>query len=182
MKLPVSLEAGGQLNFPLHEIGRNLVGTVEFVPEGSFASKIDSIRYLYKGRGAEESFESALLIPSLVGSGESLTAPFTTLKQSAILEVANTLNEEVVVQFEAHGKLQGSIPSQRILLGAKASQHIILDSLLPSDEGIVVIKGEKAESIVAVLMQYARRDDGSVSFVYGILARQALGSILQRFL
>ena len=173
----VLLQPKARLDIALHDIGANQVGTVEWVPDNLLAKfKFDAARYLYDNQVYANSFESAFLLPALVGSGELLGVPYSTIGASSVLEIANTTNAAVTATVKLYGQAGGAeLLTQVIPLPAKGSYHLILDGLAVNQRGLATIQGDKANSVIAVAMQYQRRPDGSVRHLYGVSGVPAIG-------
>ena len=175
----VTLSPKARYDVALHQIGPNKVGIVEWVPDSLTARfKFDAIRYLYDNAVLANSFESAFLLSGLTGSGELLGMPYDTVGSTAVVEVANTLNHSVNATLKIYSTGGSLLDTLVVPLVAKASAHIILDSLAPGQEGLVTVQGDALNSIIAVAMQYRRRADASVEYLYGVSAVPALGSEL----
>lgn len=174
---PIALAAGARGDFSGHRFGPNLVGTIEWRPSNSSIPYLmRNVRYVYDNARGVESFDTAFQLEGMHGSGEEQLVPLDTIGRTAVLELMNTLGEAVDVDVIVSG---GSGASFRISLPAYGSYHYIADSVLGRNtSGYAIIKGSKPNSIAAVAMEYTYRADLGVAYMYGIPAKQALGSVL----
>lgn len=176
----LSLAPGARGDFSAHFMGASQVGLVEWVP-GSSRSRfqIRNVRYLYDNPAMQDSFTTAFQLAAAVGSGENLIVPLDTTKGSAILELANTISQAVSVAVSIYRKDGTLLNKYSIPLGAHASFHLITDDLLRGAEGMAIVKASKAESVIATAMHYRRNALLGIDSMYGLEARQAIGSYLQ---
>ena len=118
-------------------------------------------------------------LEGLVGSGELLAVPLDAGIGSAILELANASDAEISVTvdiYNASGALQ---QEQTHTLPAHGSVHVIADAILNGLQGTAAIRGSALESVVATAMQYGRNAALGINYLYGIAAKQALGTVLR---
>ena len=159
----VKLKAGARFDYSAHDIaGVKQVGLVEWIPAANAAPfQLRNVRYYYRADGVVvplgDDFDSAFQIEGVVGSGELLTVPLDTNGSSAVLELANTLAEEVkaeVIIYPASGS--SMLHQQTYRLTPHATYHLITDSILEGGQGIATVKGNKPASVIATAMQYGR--------------------------
>ncbi|HQH29181.1 MAG TPA: hypothetical protein PLP17_17435, partial [Oligoflexia bacterium] len=176
----VSLAAGARQDFSGHQFGPNLVGIIEWQPDNSNARfQLRNVRYLYDNPNGLNSFDTAFQLEGMVGTGELIAVPLDTDQASAIIEVANTaqVNQDIAVNiYKADGTWVKAPPVTLLPYG---SVHIITDQILNGQKGIATIKGTISEGVIAVAMQYGRTATAGLEYMYGIPARQALGSTLR---
>lgn len=176
----VSLDAQARRDYSGHQFGINLVGIVEWLPDNPNAAfQLRNVRYFYDNGGNADTFMAAFQLEGMVGSGELLAVPLDASIGSAILEVANATDAEITVTvdiYNAAGTLQ---QEQTHPLPAHGSVHIITDTILNGAQGIATIRGSALESVVATAMQYGRNTSAGINYLYGIAARQALGTTLR---
>jgi hypothetical protein len=179
----LELSAGNRIDFPGHIIGGGRIGTVEWRPvSGDQAFLFRNMRYLFDNRGEIESFNTAFQLEGTSGSGAELIVPVDTVLRSAVLELFNTTETAVVVSLRIVSP--GVAPSGEIeqtqTLPPYGSLHLILDHVLgPIQQGYVAIQADTPRSVAAVAMQYGRRPDLGVSYMFGIPAKPALGESLR---
>lgn len=176
----VWLDGGMRRDFSGHQFGPSLVGVAEWLPDdNSVPIQIRNVRYLYDNTLGRDTFSSAFQVEGLVGSGQLLTAPLDTNSSSAILEISNTTSAPISVAvnvYNAAGQVKGSF---NLPLSAHGSWHLITDNILGANQsGLATIQGAAPQSVIAVVMEYNRRRDGSIDYVYGIPAVQTLGTVL----
>lgn len=178
--LPVSLAAGERTDISGHQFGLNITGYVLWVPNDlSQRFELKNLRYIYDNPGVVESFDTAFQIDGFPGSGALLTVPLDTIGRSAILEISNVLNKAVSVMVEVYSSEGNHLSSMNYQLAPRESVHKILDDTLVNSRGIATIKGSDLGSIYTILMQYDRRTDGGINYMYGIPGSEALGSVLR---
>lgn len=176
----VSLDAGARRDYSGHQFGTNLVGMVRWGPDTSTARfQLRNVRYYYDNAGTENSFTSAFQLEGMVGSGEQLAVPLDTTSGSSIIEIGNTTSsdEDITVRiYNASGDL---VETLEYTLSAYGSVHVITDGILTTSQGIATVRGTSTGSIIAVVMQYERTASMGISFLYGILAKQPLGTTMR---
>jgi len=179
-----NVKAGARQDFSAHRFGRYRVGLVELRPaEASAKFQFRNVRYVYDNAGSKDSFDTAFQLEGAVGSGELLSAPVDTRKNSSsVLELANTTDAPanvIVKVYKQDGTLARSFEDAPVSLKAHATNHIILSNFLTNDVGIVTVKSDTAASVIATVMEYGRKSDGSITNMYGIRALEAHGSTLR---
>ena len=185
----VTLDGSARRDFSGHQFGTNLVGLIEWVPDDEAAMfQLRNVRYLYDNAYGIDSFATAFQLEGTAGTGQSIGVPLDTNGASAILEVSNTLAEEVIVYlriFDANGTAQNitengeTHPYLLFHLGGHSSKHVIADQILNGASGIAVLQGFADSAIIAVAMQYGRTATAGIRYMYGIQAKEPLGSILR---
>lgn len=166
----VAIPAGGRRDFSGHSVGSSRAGIVEFRPVDQQALfQIGNVRYVYDNPDMENSFETAFQLEGSVGKNDLLAVPLDTRNASAIIEIGNVHPEEkslvIVKIYDESGQL---LDTYNLTLNPFASHHIITDPNLAGRRGIATIEGR---NIVAAAMQYARRPDASIHYMYGVSAR-----------
>ncbi|HMO19030.1 MAG TPA: PKD domain-containing protein [Oligoflexia bacterium] len=176
----IVLPAEGRRDFSGHQFGPNLVGIVEWRPQDPQAKFVlRNSRYYYDNLFFSNSFNSAMQLEGVRGNGELLSVPLDTRGQTAILEVANTKGTSVQAQVIFYNQ-NGSVAQERqFSLPAYGSIHFIADEFFNGELGSATVKGSSEGSLMGVGMHYGRTPDLGVQFVYGIIAKQALGKMLK---
>jgi hypothetical protein len=177
----VTLSAGQRLDVSGHQFGKDRAGVAEWLPDrNDIPFELRNVRYLYDNMGSEDSFSTAFQLEAGYGSGDVMSVPLTTEGETSIIEVSNTLEQNVntVVQvFNADGTL---ISNFFFVLAGHASRHLILDSVLgPNVKGVARIHGSAPGSLIATAMQYGRKADGSIRYMYGLAAKVPFGTVLR---
>ena len=182
----VKLKAGARFDYSAHDLaGVKQVGLVEWIPAANTAAfQLRNVRYYYRADGEivalGDDFASAFQIEGVVGSGELLTVPLDTNGLSAVLELANTLAEEVKAEVTIYAASGGSMLHQQTYrLAPHATYHLITDSILQGGQGIATVKGNKPASVIATAMQYGRTATFGLQTSYGIQASEALGTAMR---
>ena len=175
----VVLSAGARQDFAGHQFGSNKVGFVEWSPQSLTAKfQLRNVRYYYDNAAGAESFDAAFQLEGRIASGQTLTMPLDTEDASAIIEVSNTLpvaTTAVVSIYASDGALKKQLP---LALAPHASQHVITNEFLVETQGIAVVRGAARESLIVTAMQYGRKDDLGIQYLYGIQGREPLGAEL----
>ena len=182
----VTLKAGARFDYSAHDIaGLKSVGLIEWIPQvNTVPFQLRNVRYYYRADGISvplgDDFDSAFQLEGLVGSGQVLTVPLDTENSSAVLELANTLNEEANAEVTIYAATGGeALHHQTYKLKPHATYHLITDSILKGRQGIATVKGNKPASVVATAMQYGRTATLGLQTSYGIQASEALGTAMR---
>jgi hypothetical protein len=139
-----------------------------------------NVRYVYDNSNGQDSFTTAFQLPGMVGSGELLSVPLTTVGESAIIEVTNTHHKKVTATVRIYDINGQEIKKLEIKIPARGTRHLIVDDILgPNTYGTATIRSCTCSSLVAVAMHYGRKIDGGIEYMYGIEAREALGTVLR---
>lgn len=178
--IDVDVPGGARQDYPGHRVIANYSGLAEWRPKDPFAKfQIRNVRYLYDNPDGDNSFTTAFQLQGMKGSGELLTVPLDTSTGSAILEIANTLSTQVTIEVEIYDRFGSLLGAPIYPLPGYGSVHVIADTLLNGEKGVAIIKGSEASSVIATAMQYARTPSGGIKSLYGVYAREALGSVLR---
>ena len=177
----IGLKAGARADYPGHQFGPEKVGLIRWTPDrDDLKFMLRNVRYLYDNASGWESFDTAFQVEGRKGSGELLAVPLDTNSMSAILEVSNATAESVAVQVEILDSNGVQKFSHTLKLAAYASSHLITDGILGAGQrGLALIKGSKKQSVVAVAMHYNRRPDHGINYMFGVPAKEALGTVLR---
>ncbi len=182
----MTLKAGARFDFSAHDLaGLKQVGLVEWRPASTTARfQLRNVRYYYRADGVTvplgDDFESAFQLEGIVGSGQVLTVPLDTANSSAVLEIANTLNEEVKAEVSIYAETGGTaLHHQTYKLKPHATYHLIVDSILNGGQGIATVQGSKPGSVIATAMQYGRTETLGLQNAYGIQASEPLGTTMR---
>ena len=173
----VVLQPSSRADFAAHRFGPGKVGMVEWRPIGANLYLMRNVRYLYDNPAGVSSFDSAFQLEAMQGSGAEQLVPIDTINRTAVIELMNTLNQPVIVDVTIAG---GSGASFSLSLPAYGSYHYIADPVLgPNAIGYAIIKGRTAGSIGAVAMEYGRRADLGTAYLFGVPAKEAVGTVLR---
>lgn len=176
----VSLPAGARADIAGHQFGSSLVGLVRWVPKDSSSQfQLRNVRYLYNNSGLTSTFDTAFQLEGTVGSGEKLVAPLVGSSGSAIVEISNVLNEKIEVELKLYSAAGVLLDSKNLALKSRSTYHYIADSYLAGQLGVVSLQGSKKSSVLATVMQYGRDESAGIKFMYGIKAKETLGSVLR---
>lgn len=173
-----TLNPGQRIDLAAHQFGRDRVGLAEWRPANDTARfQVRNIRYLYDNPDFFPSFDSALQIESVRGSGQNLLMPVDTRDGSSIVEVSNSGDNVASFRlsfYSADGTLKQSIEDS---LGARGTRHFIADGVLEHALGSARISVNSGK-LIATVMQYARTASAGIKNLYGIHGREALGLVL----
>jgi len=177
----VSLNAESRQDFSGHQFGTNLVGTIRWAPTSNSARfQLRNVRYYYDNATLAERFDGAFQLEGMKGNGETLYAPLDTTDGSAILEVANTTSSSVTVVVTFYNSSGTAVATQTFAIPAYGSQHLIADSIISHQLGSATVGGTGVTgSIIATAMHYGRTATAGINWIYGVAAKQALGSNLR---
>jgi hypothetical protein len=176
----LQVDPESRYDFALHELGSNIIGLAHWIPDNIHATlQLRNVRYVYNNFALTPNFDGAFQLEGEYGTGESVSAPIdTTANQSAVLELANVLNKDIIARVELyheHGRLSQDIS---LSLSAYESRHLLLETLLGTGQkGMVIVSADQPSSLLSTVMQYLRKADGSLEYMYGIPARPALGLV-----
>ena len=178
--ISVTLGAGARRDISGHQFGASRVGLVRWRPDDSTAEfQLRNVRYVYDNNQGLNHFTTAFQLEGLKGSGELLSAPLDTKDGSSIVELLNTSREAIKVATMVYNNSGHLLRSMDIKLNAHASFHLITDQILNGEEGIVMLKSNVANSLIATVMQYGRTPSAGINYMYGILAKPAVGSMMR---
>ena len=178
--IPVELAQGARQDIAGHQFGQDIVGIIEWQPDDTSASiQLRNVRYVYDNPWGVNSFNAAFQLEGLVGSGELLSVTLDAKEASSILEISNTANLEQSIAVNFYKDDGTSLETRLVTLSPFGSVHLIADDILRGGTGIATIQGSKQEGVIAVAMQYGRTSSAGLRYLYGIPARQALGSTLR---
>lgn len=176
----VTIPASARQDFSGHQFGVNKVGIVEWRPDSERAKfQVRNVRYLYDNPSFGNSFDGAFQLEGIRGSNQTIIAPLDTREGSSIIEVGNTKNTSVTIHLTIYDASGNELSTQIIILAARATVHVIADSILSSAIGSVSIAAQGSGKIIAVVMQYARTASLGINYLYGIYAKEALGNELR---
>ncbi|MBL7662048.1 choice-of-anchor D domain-containing protein [bacterium] len=171
-----TLPAGARRDFSGHQFGLTLVGMIEWRPDNTNALfQMRSTRYFYDNPTLADSFDAAMSLDGIRGSGQALIVPIDTRNSTAVLEVGNATSssQAIVVQFySGAGALLGT---QNLNLPAYGSAHLVADGVIVNSLGSAKIDGATSQGVVAAAMQYGRTASLGINYVYATPAKQALG-------
>lgn len=176
------LPAGGRQDFAAHSVGVNQVGLVEWVPDDNdTVFQLRVVRYVYDNPRGEDHFSAAFQLEGGLGNSSRQTAPLDTrYGATSVVEVSNTKEHSISVQVEFYGKEGDIVQTLSLTLAPHAVRHIIVNDILGQDRrGVVAVQSSGKEGVIAVVMQYSRDALRGLTGMYGIQAKQALGSVLR---
>ena len=176
----VTLNGGARQDYSGHRFGMDKVGIVEWRPAKKTSKfQLRNVRYFYDNPSGIDSFDAAFQLEGGIGNGEELVVPLDTRGSTAVLEISNTLATEIKVVVIIYDLTGATKETQTVKLKGHASVHIITDTILSGKQGIATIKASASTSVIATAMQYGRNSSLGIQTLYGIQARQALGTVLR---
>ena len=175
---PVTLAAQGRQDYSGHQFGVQKVGIIEWRPDSADAHfQMRNARYIYDNPNLHESFSGAFQLEGMAGTGELMVVPLVEQGTFAVVEVANVLDQETAIELITYHVDGTEAASDTFTLPARASKHVIV-AQYGEVMGSATIKGAWPGSTIAVAMQYGLSNTGELRFIYGIQAKEALGSVL----
>lgn len=175
----VTLAAGERRDFNGHLAGLSEVGTGFWEPvDKTVPFRVRNTRYLFDNFIGLNSFRGAVALSGYVPTGEPVVVPADTRGKWAIVEVSNALPTPTNVSvriYDAGGTLKRELT---LLLDAFATEHVIANEALNEELGSVTVQSNVPDSVVAFGMHYRWSGSGTLSYLYGMPARQAIGSSL----
>jgi len=178
--IKVNLGASERSDIAGHEVGKNKVGLIEWIPADDKAFiQIRNIRYLYNNPEVKNDFDTAFQLEGAYGTGELISVPFDTSdSQVSVVEVANVLDKTLSVKVVlSSGTDKKDI---QLNIAPHASEHIITNwHFKEGSKGLAIIDGADKSSVVAVAMQYRYASSGSADYMYGLIAEAPLGEVLK---
>jgi hypothetical protein len=170
----IELPGNSRRDFSAHQFGPSHVGTVAWRPRNSTARfQLRNTRYLYANAGERNVFDGAVQIQGQAGNGMLQAAPITTEHSSGILELSNVTADTVHVDVHIYNTEGTPLFSGSIPLPPFASFHLIADPILLGQAGTVTAKADKTASLFATVMQYDRRADGGINYLYALPLTEA---------
>ena len=162
-----------------HQFGSNQVGLVEWIPEDPKAAfALRNVRYLYDNPNLVDSFSTAYQLSGEKGSGQALIVPLSTQGKTSVLEISNTLDLQLSVDFSIMTSLGTELKRVQLKFPGHATRHFVLDEILRGASGVAIISSSQKNSLIATAMEYARTPTGKISYMYGIQALEAQGSTM----
>ena len=177
----VDLPVGSRVDQSGHQFGANKVGLVEWVPDNSSMNvQMRNVRYYYDNPAGADKFSSAFQLEAQPGTGETIAVAVETEQSTAVVEVANVLAAAVGATIKVYNEGGTLVQEIGTAIAPKASHHFIINDLLGSGQkGVVIVSGDRPNALIVTGMEYGRAANGGLSFVYGMNAEQALGSVLR---
>ena len=163
-----------------HLYGPNQKGFAEWIPDTAGAlAAVRNITYLYDNPGTVSSFSGGYAREARA-PGSLLAIPVTTeLSQTALAEVSNVLTSSVNVTINAYDTNGRSLmTTARYTLKPKATQQLLL-SRVKNRKAMVLIKSDKAGSLIGGVRQYARSSTGAVLYIYSLNGTSPAGSLFE---
>jgi hypothetical protein len=175
------LMQGARSDIPGHQFGPSRVGSVKWSPDNAdSAYQLRNIRYLYDNEGYANNFTTAFQVDGGVGSGSKQVVPLDTRDNtSAIIELVNTSSESITVRVIIYTKDGEKKADLSINLHGNASHHLITDGYLIDSRGMASVTSSLPESLLAVAMHYVRNDFGGIKYMYGVPAKESLGTVMR---
>ena len=183
-KRDLSLPSGARVDVPAHVYGASIVGLVEWSPaNGQAGFEMRNVRYIYDNPEMKNSFAAAFQLDAAPGTYAKLSVPLSSNSQTAVLELANVsaeYNEVVVGIFGEDGSLKREV---KMRIAPYSTYHLIADEILRKEDGtgsdgLAILQSINKRALIATTMHYARKVDGSIAYMYGIDARESLGTVL----
>ncbi len=177
---PITLEPHARKDFAAHDFGNSLVGMVKWSPADNTAGfTMRNVRYIYDNPIGTPSFDSAFQLEALVGSGRELVVPVDTRTDVSVLEIGNVKDSVNVIQISIYNNEGVLKYTTNRGFAPFESLHLVVNKYLTGSGGIATIRGNLAASTIATAMQYGRNSTGSIEYLYGIQAQEALGTTLR---
>jgi hypothetical protein len=173
------IDARQRIDIAGHQIGANKVGLVEWKPSvDTVPFQFRNVRYFYDNPYGVNSFDTAFQLEGSYGSGEELVVQLDRASETSVLEISNVLSQSVSALVKIYSQSGSQLWSLNVDLPAKSSRHIIVDEILPAGtKASATIKANQASSVIAVAMQYGRKSNGGLSYLYGLQAAPAIGYV-----
>lgn len=177
----VVLASGARTDISGHQLGTGITGLVRWVPIDQTAKvQIRNIRYLTDNPFGLPFYDSAFQLESLPGKGESQTVPLdNTPGNSAVLEIANTLNSAQTVTVNLYGEDGTLLAFFAPELPAYGSFHLITQLYMPGVRGVAKVESQVLQSTVSVAMQYGVNEEAGIESLYGVSATEGYGRSLK---
>ena len=149
-------------------------------PNRTTPFQVRNIRYLYNDPvSTATGFDGAFQLEAVKGSNQTLYLPLDTRSGSSIIEVGNTQSSEVTFDLTLFGPTGSTLFTAESTLSGHGSAHIIMDSLLPQTIGAARIAAQGSGKIIATVMQYGRTATAGINYLYGIHAKEPLGTVMR---
>lgn len=185
----LTLAAGERRDISGHQFGPSIVGLVSWIPDNVNAhTRLRNVRYYYDNVGTVNSFDSAFQLTGGRGSRDTVYVPVDTRSSTSVIELVNTSTCELDVEVTIYNSSGSEENQVEVDLDPHASVHVIVDGLLTQSLGFaastisVDTSSECTEDYPGAsvtTMQYGRNSTSGINYVYGISAREPIGTVLR---
>ncbi len=175
----VTLNGGARRDFPGgHQFGPNRIGMAEFIPDNPRQRfQLSIARYVFRDiYYAATDVIAAVQVPGIIGTGETILLPLDTEAKTAVVEILNTSSSAVTLLLKIVDSGGITRLNEQYLIPPKSTRHVIADQILGGGRGFAILKSDQKESVAAIAMHYNRDPDLSIRKMWGVVAKQALGS------
>ena len=164
-------------------VGPNVVGLHRIVPSDVTASyKAGLIRYGAEGTASNiiNQYSFAFPLSARPGSGAVSYIPISKqFDEDTWLEVANTTASDVSVSVVLYDSAGTELDSSTVTLAPYSQQHILgSQNLASGDSGYAKVDSSVANSLIAQAMYYYKNVDQGIDSMYGLPAKESIGSSL----
>ena len=182
----LTLPANSRTDIPVHEMGPNRVGLVQWLPDSDSAKfRVILNRYFYDGPNATDPVAIAVSLPGMPEGLSQRAIVVDTREGSSILELSNPFHQQIEFDLIITGETGATISSTTRTLDPYGTEHVILDDLMGAQLGFARVNPIgirdfelKTFNIVASVMQYGRNALNGVDYLYGTSLREPVGQIL----
>jgi hypothetical protein len=176
MRIP----AGGRRDVGAHDLGINVIGLVEWIPQNaSTPFTVKNVRYYYDNPSGENSFSTAYVVGGGRGVGVESVIPIDNFERSTAIDISNALNENVTANLAIYNQTGELVVSFKQELSPHASWRVVADAHLYRQKGIAVISGSRKGSLVTTAMNMDWHEDARLMNIYGLRSKPAVGSVLR---
>ncbi|HQH27359.1 MAG TPA: hypothetical protein PLP17_08190 [Oligoflexia bacterium] len=165
--------------------GAQVVGFHQIIPADSEAAyQAQLIRYGGNARPGENATEYFFAYPLLARAGASVPQEVfisaSAEGEENWLELVNTSTKTSRIEIQFNAKSGSAIRVEELTLKPHEQRHLPASQILEEageKEGTVVIRTRAASPVIAQSMFYYRNEKGSISTMFGLQAREALGEL-----
>ncbi len=94
------------------------------------------------------------------------------------MELSNVQDTAESVTVIAYSTTGTKLFERTVSLNAKGTSHFIVEEYVPGEKGLVVVKSNSLNSVFANLMQYKRRNNGGIYYLYAVPLVPPIGNSL----
>jgi hypothetical protein len=171
---------GGRQDVPAHDLGTNVLGLVEWIPENSLSPfSLKNVRYYYNNPYGENFFDTAYVVGGGPGVGVESVLPIDSFERSTAIDISNTLAETVTANLAIYNQIGELMTRYSQELAPHASWRVVADVHLYRQKGIAVVSGSHRGSLVTTAMNMDWFDDARLMNIYGLRAKPAVGTVLR---
>lgn len=176
-----ALGPGQRRDFSAHFFGPSKIGLVEWVPDNpNLQFQFRNVRYVYDNPFAVNTFDTAYQLEGSAGASEEVVLPITTESRRAILELSNPEDSSQAYELLITDYNGQYVHGEVLTLGPKSGNHMLINDYIGDGSiGRISITPVSGGKVHAVLMHYSYDGGNDIWSMYGIEAKEPVGSLVK---